>query len=861
MGAVRPSVHRLAVVLGCVAFAVAVVAAGPRLWLRTSYGHRTVERVLTRILDERVPGFVSVGRLDGDVLTGLHATNVVVRNPEGAIIAQARSITARWRPLALLRRHELEAVEVEEPVIAIDRARWRAPPPKARPPAHPRETVIHLISARNGRLTVRQTKFTRVSGTATLHGSSHLDVHGVSGRVAGNVLYAYGIVGWGRRPTWVATRFAVDRPRRMHGAGELLYTRGHFEAELESLAIAAPVATRLVGGRGPLQVHGRVETSDTRLRGVAGAAQGRRSLHLGVSIDRVAHRAVLDGRLDGAARPIRLHVRARYRPREIFVSSLRATVGDSGIDARGSLAPRRLHVALRLRLAPAEARLLSLQPTAPIVAQLRADGPTRALRVHGRAQEKAAQLLFAGRLNLPSRSGALDLVARAVVPRQLAPGAPALRISTRAAVTAALARHALVGHVRVTGGSVELGGHRLDDVDADAEVQLARQGAVTLHRLGARWRHHAVAARGTLRWNRRQLDVTDADLDVAGAHAHADARYQRDARHLTVRAAPVSLSPAWVSRILHRPFPRPWTGRVTLAGRRGDFTLAAEARTLAGPLRVTAHVLRAGADLNVPHLEAALGASHLYGALHYQAGRVSASIAELLLAPSLVHQLVPQLTPAWPIRLHGTIAGQQLLALSLALEAGPSTAQLRGRIAARQFLLAAHFDHFDLTVLRPSTKRVRASFNLAASGRFAKGGVVGTLTLADARGYILESPFFRGMADARLDGRGVTLTSASVRLPGAKVMADGHGAFGQGFTLDFGVVVTNALALRQVPKGLRTMVGINSMLPGRSVEGTISKQPGHNVEVKYMVLPIGISQLEFLWRVLTGRIGWSERRL
>src|SRR5262249_3072154 len=150
---------------------------------------------------------VSTGRLSGGILTGLRADEVVVRNPDGAIIGRAQYMTARWRPLAFLRRHQLDEVHVERPVIALDRARWRVPSGRAAQAGPTTDVLVDEIIAHDGQVSWKRAAFTRVNGTATLHSISHLDVHGVSARVAGNVLHAFGTVGWGLRPAWVATRF------------------------------------------------------------------------------------------------------------------------------------------------------------------------------------------------------------------------------------------------------------------------------------------------------------------------------------------------------------------------------------------------------------------------------------------------------------------------------------------------------------------------------------------------------------------------------------------------------------------------------------------------------------------------------
>lgn len=849
------------VLLACVLFVAALVVIAPRLWIRTAHGHRTVERVLDRILNEHVPGRVSLGRLSGTVLTGLRADDVVVRNPAGAVIGRARFVAARWRPLALVRRRTIAEVEVERPELMLERARWRKAP-AAEPGRAAKETVIAQITVRGGRLRWKAATFTRLDGSATLHSRSHLAVHGVWGRVAGSALRAVGTVGWGREPAWVATRFVVDRRNRLHGRGDVFYTRGELDGEVDELTIAAPVATRLVGGRGALRLRGRVLGGGGQVRGAVHAEQDGRALQLRVSVDRRRGVARIGARLAGVPRPIRLRARARYRPGALVVSSLHAALGQSRLDGRGALARRRVRAALRLHLVPSEARLFGLQPAAPIDVRLDGAGPVRALALRGRARLQTAQLAVRGVVDAPKRSGTLRLTAHAVQPARLWPRAPAVTVSGRLALAGRLVRRRFVGILHVAGGDVALRGRRVSELDGAARVQLARAGRASIRRLAGRWKKRRFTARGELAWSRHDVAFSAADLDVAGAHARAAGRYDRDTRRISVRADPLSLSPALLARVMRRPPPRAWTGRATIEGTPEDLSLTAAGATRFGAARVRVELVGTGARLDLRRVEAQLGDSHLVGAAHYRAGRLDASLDELVLAPALVAQLMPALQPTWPIRVQGALAGRpQDFDLTVSVDAGPSSARLRGRVAAREFRVAAHLDNLDAAVLRPTRRRVRITGELAASGRFAEGGAVGTLTIRKARGYALDSPFYRGWADVALQGRTVALRQAVIQVPGARLVSSGQGTVGKGFRVDFGVVITNALALRQVPEGLRVLVGINSILPGRSVAGSIVKRPGRKVEVIRRVLPIGLAQIDFLWRVLTGRLPRSEMRL
>jgi hypothetical protein len=370
-----------------------------------------------------------------------------------------------------------------------------------------------------------------------------------------------------------------------------------------------------------------------------------------------------------------------------------------------------------------------------------------------------------------------------------------------------------------------------------------------------------LATRGTLRWSRRQVAFTGATVDLGGAHARGDARYDLDGRTVSVRADRLALSPDLVKRLVGRRPRGPWVGRVAASGTRDNLALTVHATTHLGPMELAARLRSAGSRFDFSGIDLRLGGSHLRGAAQLEGGRLTASLDELWLPPTLIHQLAPALDPAWPIRARGALYGRlPALELALAVDAGPSIARVRGRVDARQFWLAAHLDNFELAALQPSGKRVRASLELAANGRFEKGGAVGTLTIRNARGYMLESPFYRGQVDARLDGRGFRIERAQAEIPGAKLSGEGHGAIDEGLEIKYGVVITNALALRHVPEALRVIIGINALLPGRSVVGSIVKRPGEKVQLTYHVLPIGIAQLEFMFRVITGRRPRFERR-
>ncbi|HEX8953610.1 MAG TPA: hypothetical protein VF945_17255, partial [Polyangia bacterium] len=274
-----------------------------------------------------------------------------------------------------------------------------------------------------------------------------------------------------------------------------------------------------------------------------------------------------------------------------------------------------------------------------------------------------------------------------------------------------------------------------------------------------------------------------------------------------------------------------------------------------GPASLGGRLRRGDGVVQLSGVEARLGESHARGSARLGRGRLTASLDELLLAPALVHQLLPSVAPMWPLRIRGFVDGPlDALDLALRLDAGPSTADLRGQVAvaARRFHLVGHLDSFDLSVVGQSKARVRGTLDLGADGRLAGRGVVATLSVRNARGYMLESPFYRGLVEARFNELALDVTRARVEVPGAKITGRGSGAYGKGFHFGYGLVSTDALALRHVSTTLRVLLGLNGILPGRTVEGAIDKRPGEKVEFTYRVLPIGVSQLVFLYRVMTG---------
>jgi hypothetical protein len=531
---------------------------------------------------------------------------------------------------------------------------------------------------------------------------------------------------------------------------------------------------------------------------------------------------------------------------------------------------------MTIRLAPAEAGWFSLRTQAPLSAKVALEGPVGDLHLRARANLESSRVVVQGRFDVPARRGRAEVVAQNLRPERLVAGAPPIVVSAVLTLDGRLVQRAIAADVRLARGRLTVGQRIFDELDGAGVVRVARHptrdSEATIHQLTGRFISHRrqpkIAARGTLRWTRERLALLDATLSFADSRWTGSATYLRPQRrkglrngvagkpHVSVRVDTMTLSPDLIAEALRYRPRAAWTGRAKLDGTTEDLALQLETKTELGPAAVTARLQRGkGIHLTVADLH--LGDSRMRGTAHLERGRLTASVDELVLAQTLVHGLLPALDPVWPIRLQ-VVADRPLDAfdLKIGLHAGPSVAKLHGRLAlkARRFQVVGHVDRFDLLVLKQTKTRVQGTLELAGEGRLAGGGVIGTLNIRKARGFMMTSPFYRGRVDARFDGQNFEVTEARVEVPGAKIAGTGGGQYGKGFRIGYGVVITDAFALRNVPSPLRVIIGINGILPGRSVEGAITKRPGKEIEVTHRVLPIGISQLVFLFRILTGKL-------
>ena len=199
-----------------------------------------------------------------------------------------------------------------------------------------------------------------------------------------------------------------------------------------------------------------------------------------------------------------------------------------------------------------------------------------------------------------------------------------------------------------------------------------------------------------------------------------------------------------------------------------------------------------------------------------------------------------------PLRIQGAAAGPaRRLELRLVATAGPSAAIVRGLldVPERSFRLLAALDAVRPVDLRADeghgADHARAG---AWNGRLVEGGVAGTLTVRHAQGTLAGMSLYRGRLDAHLDGPSFRLDQLLLDLPGVTLEAKGGGTY-RDFHVKFGVVITDALELRQVPKSWRVMVGLTQLVPGPTVVGSVQRHNGGKLEATHTTIAPGFWRL------------------
>ena len=87
------------------------------MWLQTAPGEHFLERLLAREVSKRLALQLSVGRISGSIISGIQLERVALYDAQGRLAARADALSARYRLVPLIRRHELDELAVARPVI------------------------------------------------------------------------------------------------------------------------------------------------------------------------------------------------------------------------------------------------------------------------------------------------------------------------------------------------------------------------------------------------------------------------------------------------------------------------------------------------------------------------------------------------------------------------------------------------------------------------------------------------------------------------------------------------------------------------------------------------------------------------
>ena len=130
--------------------------------------------------------------------------------------------------------------------------------------------------------------------------------------------------------------------------------------------------------------------------------------------------------------------------------------------------------------------------------------------------------------------------------------------------------------------------------------------------------------------------------------------------------------------------------------------------------------------------------------------------------------------------------------------------------------------------------------------------MAGTLKVRHASGVVKGLPLDAARIRVTLNGPKFSVGKFLIGVPGAVLEGKGGGTFSD-FHIGYGVVVTDALALKKVPQDLRVLIGLTALTPGRSVVGSVRRHAGGKIEFTYHTIPPPFRWLNMLYHVLLGR--------
>jgi hypothetical protein len=798
---------------------LALVVALLLTFLQTATARGWIERALEREVNQRLALTMTVGRITGSMIRGIRLEKVALHDAQGRLVARADALSARCRLLRLIRFHEVDEIAVERPVVE----RLPSAPAGASKGGELPRFTVHRLIIRDGSFRFRGHDVQHLSAISAVHSGTH------------GVEISTELQG---------TAFAA------RGHGE--WSDGRLAASLESLDIEPPLA-----GHGVLHAQGTVRGPPDALEVKLQGHSDDRGLALGALVDVPRRTARLTAFVAAPSRSARLQARAALHGGALDVTEIEGHSGASRISGLAHLDGGGLDAAVVARVAPAEAAEIGIHPAAPVRLRARLHGPTRDLGVHVRGSMLAAQVALTGRVDLGSRRGRVHFVAYNVRPAEIQRGAPPELAFSGAFTFAGALRTGLEGRMSVSDGRLRTSLGSFERLRGTSWVRLGQPGEAYVEELTGQLRGRPIDVQTLIRWDRRALtfDANRAVLDHN--HAVGSVVYTNDpVTHqpiLTISARRLSLSPSLVQEVVHRRPPKPWSGNAKMVwSPPSGYALSFALDTEEGRMKGAARIRNEGGTLDVPSMALALGESRFRGAARRKNGVIFASVDRLVLQPSLVHSLLPALQPARALEVQGGLAGPlHALDVELLVTAGASTATFRGQVdlPGRSFRLVGDLDNF---YLKSINTKGRINLGLAMVGRVVEGGVAGTLRVRHAWGTVQGLPLEAGRLDATLNGRSFNVEQVLIGVPGAVLDGKGGGTF-RDFRVKYGVVITDALQLKKVPRELRLIVGLTTLFPGYSVLGSVRRHQGGKIEVTHHTIPPPFRFLSMLAHLLTGR--------
>lgn len=135
----------LNIIAGIVIAIIVIVGLGVWVLTGTSYGHAKVRSIALNALKSHVHGKLSIGRIDGNLLTGTTIHDISISDSSGAPFLVADAVKARYSLVSLAsKKIALNDVTVTRPVVVLDRppsGPWNFDRIFPRTPSNPADTT------------------------------------------------------------------------------------------------------------------------------------------------------------------------------------------------------------------------------------------------------------------------------------------------------------------------------------------------------------------------------------------------------------------------------------------------------------------------------------------------------------------------------------------------------------------------------------------------------------------------------------------------------------------------------------------------------------------------------------------------